>query len=228
MNFQQFKALTFDCYGTLIDWESGICGALRPILKRHGVRLSDAEIREHYGRFEAAEQMGEYNRYRNILVDVTFRFGLEFGFRPTPEETAALVKSLPNWQPFPDTGEALQRLKQRFKLVIVSNIDDDLFAATAKHLPVEFDAVITAQQVGSYKPSHANFETALQRIGLPKEQVLHVAQSLYHDIVPAKALGIANVWVNRSGGVVGTQVDIQPDLEVPDLKTLADKVEEQE
>lgn len=227
MDFRGFRALTFDCYGTLIDWESGIRGALRPLLTRHRVNLSDAEMLECYGRFEAAEQAREYNRYRNVLIEVTFRFGQEFGFMPTPEETAALVKSLPGWQPFPDTVEALHALKRRFQLVILSNIDDDLFAETAKHLGVEFDHIITAQQVGSYKPSHRNFETALARIGLPKEQVLHVAQSLYHDIVPAKALGIANVWVNRSGGSIGVDVPVRPDLEVPDLQTLVQKIEEQ-
>lgn len=227
MDFRGFRVLTFDCYGTLIDWESGIRGALRPILERHGVSLSDAELLERYGQFEAAEQAGEYKRYREVLAGVVRRFGEAFRFTPSAKEVSSLADSLPGWQPFSDTGAALRRLQQRFKLVIVSNIDDDLFAETAKHLPVTFDEIITAQQVGSYKPSHANFETALRRIGLPKEQVLHVAQSLYHDIVPAKALGIAHVWVNRSGGRIGTDVDVTPDREVPDMKALANSVEEQ-
>lgn len=226
MELHGFKALTFDCYGTLIDWESGLKGALRPILERHGAALADAEMMECYGEFEAAEQSGAYQRYRDVLANVVRRFGAAYGFTPTPEEAASLPASLPNWMPFSDTVTALQALKRRFKLVIVSNIDDDLFAETAKRLGVEFDEVITAQQVGSYKPGHAHFETMLRRTGLPKEQILHVAQSLYHDIVPSRALGIANVWVNRRGGKIGVGIDIQPDLEVPDLQTLVNIIEE--
>lgn len=138
----------------------------------------------------------------------------------------ALPNSLQFWPPFPDTTEALLRLKARYKLAIISNVDDDLFAASARQLGVPFDHVITAQQVRSYKPSHNNFERALERVGVAREQVLHVAQSVYHDIVPARALGLSTVWVNRRRGLSGSGATLpaegRPDLEVPDLKSLAD------
>ena len=134
-----------------------------------------------------------------------------------------------SWKPFPDTVAALKKLKSRYKLAIISNTDDDLFADTARLLEVSFDWVITAQQAGSYKPSHHNFKLALERIALPPEQVLHVAQSIYHDIVPARELGLATVWVNRRAGKHGEgatkAAQGQPDLEVPDLKTLAEMAE---
>ena len=136
-----------------------------------------------------------------------------------------MPNSLAHWPPFPDTVEALRKLHAVFKLAIVSNVDDDLFAGTAKLLQIPFDAVITAQQAGSYKPSHRNFELALQRIAHPKDKVLHVAQSLYHDIEPARALGIRSVWVNRRGNQAGSGAtkpsNAIPDLEVPSLAALA-------
>lgn len=230
MRFNQCQALTFDCYGTLVDWETGILAALRPVLARHAVSLSDEAIIEAYGRFEAQLEAGTYRRYRDVLNGVVRQFGAEYGFEPTEEEANALVASFGQWKPFPDTVPALQALKGRFKLVILSNVDDDLFALTAAQLQVPFDDVITAQQVGSYKPALRNFETAIERIGLPKEQTLHVGASPYHDIVPAKTLGLAAVWVNRwqgKGGIGATApTPAPPDLEVPDLKTLAALVEE--
>ncbi len=127
---------------------------------------------------------------------------------------------------FPDTVEALTRLKTKYKLAIISNTDDDLFAATVRNLGVEFDYVITAEQCRTYKPSRNNFLEALERLGLPREQVLHVAQSIYHDVVPTRALGISSVWVNRRKGLLGSGATLpaegRPDLEVTDLKSLAD------
>lgn len=230
MKFDQYQALTFDCYGTLVDWETGILTALRPVLARHNVSLSDAAIIEAYSRFEARSETGTYRRYRDVLNGVVRQFGAEYGFEPTEAEANALVASFGQWKPFPDTVPALQALKRRFKLVILSNVDDDLFALTAQQLLVSFDDVITAQQIGSYKPALRNFETAIARIGPPKERILHVGASLYHDIVPAKTLGLAAVWVNRwkgKGGIGATApTPGMPDLEVPDLKTLAALVEE--
>jgi 2-haloacid dehalogenase len=147
-------------------------------------------------------------------------------FRPSLEQINSLPESLPQWPPFPDTVASLARLKQKYKLAVISNTDDDLFAETAKTLQVPFDWIITAQQAKSYKPSRNNFQRALEKIGLPKEKILHVGQSLYHDIVPTRELGWANVWVNRRSGKKGqgatVTADIKPDLEVPDLKTLAE------
>jgi 2-haloacid dehalogenase len=226
LDFSQFECLTFDCYGTLIDWETGILAALKPILANHHRELSDEKLLELYGSFESQIEAGGYRPYRDVLKLVTLRIGSRLSFPLHPGEDVALAESLKIWPAFTDTVEALRRLQSRYKLAIISNTDDDLFAQTAKTLDVPFDFVITAQQVGSYKPSHRNFEIALQRIGLPKEKVLHCAQSLFHDIVPAKALGIRNVWVNRRAGKAGGGAThpaaAQPDFTVTSLKQLAD------
>ncbi len=226
MDFSKFECLSFDCYGTLIDWETGILAALKPILEGHHRQLTDNAILELYGTLEAQIESGDYLPYRLVLQRVTQRLGARLSFPLYEGEATALADSLKNWPPFPDTVEALKRLKSRFKLAIISNTDDDLFAETAKLLEVPFDHVITAQQVKSYKPSHRNFEHALQVIGVPKEKILHCAQSVFHDVVPAKKLGIANVWVNRRAGKQGggaTKVATEtPDLTVTSLKALAD------
>ncbi|MGH9492401.1 MAG: haloacid dehalogenase type II [Terriglobales bacterium] len=226
LDFRRFRVLTFDCYGTLVDWESGILGALRPLLRAHGKTLTDEQTLEIYGELEAEAEAGEYHPYREVLEGVVRGFGRRLGFEPSLQEAESLPESLKNWKPFPDTVAALMKLKARYKLAVVSNVDDDLFAATARRLEVPFDWVITAQQAGSYKPSHRNFKLALERIALPPDQVLHVAQSIYHDIVPARELGLATVWVNRRAGKAGEgatkAAQGQPDLEVPDLKTLAE------
>jgi len=228
MDFSQFECLTFDCYGTLIDWETGLLSALKPILEGHHRQLSDDAILELYGTIEAQIESGDYLPYRLVLQRVTQRLGARLSFPLYEGEATALAESLKHWPPFPDTVEALKRLKSRFKLAVISNTDDDLFAYTAKLLEVPFDYVITAQQVKSYKPSYRNFERALEVIGLPKEKVLHCAQSVFHDVVPAKKLGIANVWVNRRTGKQGggaTKVATEtPDATVASMKELADLV----
>ena len=226
MDFSRFECLTFDCYGTLIDWETGILTALKPILEGHHRQLSDDALLELYGTLEAQIESGDYLPYRLVLQRVTQRLGARLSFPLYEGEATALADSLKNWPPFPDTVESLKRLKSRFKLAIISNTDDDLFADTAKLLEVPFDHVITAQQVGSYKPAHRNFERALEVIGLPKEKILHCAQSVFHDVVPAKKLGIANVWVNRrvgkqGGGATKVATEI-PDVTVTSLNALAD------
>lgn len=224
LDFDRFTHLTFDCYGTLIDWERGIMGALRPVLERHGVTATDDQLLELYGELESAAEAGPYQRYRDLLATVMDGFGTRYGFTPTAEERAVLAESVGQWPPFPDTAAALQALGRRYKLVILSNIDDDLFARSAPKLQVQFADVITAQQVGSYKPNPRNFRFALDRLGVPSEQVLHVAQSLFHDIAPAKALGLTTVWVNRRHDRPGfgatPAATARPDLEVPDLQTL--------
>ena len=225
LDFRRFRVLTFDCYGTLIDWESGILGALRPLLAAHGKALDDDKLLELYGGLEAEAEAGEYKSYRKILEGVARGFGKRLGFEASEQEARSLPESLRNWQPFPDTVAALRRLKSRYKLAIVSNTDDDLFAHTAKLLEIPFDWVITAQQAGSYKPSHNNFRLALERIALPPSQVLHCAQSIYHDVIPARELGLATVWVNRrgaKGGGATRAAQGRPDLVVPDLKSLAE------
>jgi 2-haloacid dehalogenase len=198
MSFESIRLITFDCYGTLIDWESGMLKALRPLFFRDGRKISDSQILELYGEIEAEIESGPYLPYRQVLAQAAQEIGRRSGVEVSPEEGRAFAESLTSWKPFIDTVAALQSLGRRFRLGIISNIDDDLFAETRKKLaPVEFDLVITAQQMQSYKPSHRNFEEAIRRSGLSKDQILHAGQSLYHDIAPANALGIRNVWVNR-------------------------------
>ncbi|MEH2067009.1 MAG: haloacid dehalogenase type II [Nostoc sp.] len=225
INFNQYKALTFDCYGTLIDWENGILEALKPLLLAHNSDLNDNQILELFAEFEAELEQGEYIKYREVLRRVVQKFGERIGFEPTAEELNLLADSIAYWLPFPDTVKALRNLKQNFRLAILSNVDDDLFAFSAKRLEVKFEQIITAEQVKSYKPSLNNFRLAIERINLPIEEILHVAASVYHDIVAAKSLGVSTVWVNRRAGQQGVGATVsavsQPDLEVPDLKTLA-------
>ncbi|MGB9074765.1 MAG: haloacid dehalogenase type II [Terriglobales bacterium] len=225
MDFSSFTTVSFDCYGTLIDWEAGILPTLRGVLAGHGRSLSDAALLELYGEFEAEAESGPYQSYRNVLESVVERFGDRFDFRPSPTELRSLHESIPAWPPFPDTVAALRELQKRYKLAVISNIDDDLFAATRKHLGVDFDCVVTTQQARSYKPSLHNFQLALRTMGVSPDRLLHAAQSVYHDVIPAQSLGISTVWVNRRSarpGVGAVRAAMaRPDLEVPDLATLA-------
>ncbi len=224
LDFNSFEVLSFDCYGTLIDWETGILSALRPVLTSHNQTLDDERILKLYAKIESQLESGDYVSYREILRKVVKELGQRLGFAPALEELNCLVDSLGNWQPFPDTVAALQTLKKKYCLAIISNTDDDLFARTARHLKVAFDWIVTSGQVKSYKPSLCNFTFALERMGTAPEKVLHVAQSIYHDIIPAKSLGLVTVWVNRRKGQEGfgatPPAEGKPDLEVPDLKTL--------
>lgn len=220
LDFSRFRAITFDCYGTLIDWETGLLGALRPLLRTHGSKLRDEQILALYAELEPAAQ-NPYRRYREVLQEVVRGFGKRLGFQASEAEARSLPGSLKDWRPFPDTVAALEKLQTRFQLAIISNTDDDLFAGTAPHLQVKFDQVITAEQAGAYKPSLAPFRLALERLELPKEQVLHAGQSVYHDVVPARSVGMETVLVRRRGSGATRVVADKPDLEVPDLQTLA-------
>ena len=223
----RFTHLTFDCYGTLVDWESGILAALSPVLARHGVEVGAGELlrlyAEHEARLEAAPR---HESYRRILAGVMSGIAGDLGFVPSADELEVLARSIGSWPPFADTVESLARLQSRYALVVVSNVDDDLFAHTARALGIRFDDVITAQQVGSYKPSLENFRRALERVDVPAQRVLHVAQSLYHDHVPAKRLGLSTVWIRRPSRAgrhgVAPAADVRPDLELPDLRSLGD------
>jgi 2-haloacid dehalogenase len=225
MDFSRFSTISFDCYGTLIEWEAGILPALRGVLGRHGQTLTDAAILEVYGEFEAEAESGAYRMYRDVLQSVVQAFAERLGFTPGPADISSLSESVPSWPPFPDTVAALRQLGKRYRLAVISNIDDDLFAETRKHLGVEFDAVITAEQARSYKPSLRNFELALNALAIRPENLLHVGQSIYHDVLPAQSMGISTVWVNRKSARPGVgavrAAEGRPDLEVPDLITLA-------
>jgi 2-haloacid dehalogenase len=224
LDFNRFEVITFDCYGTLINWEEGILNCLRPVIMRHNKSVDDATILQLFGDFEAAAEQGKYHRYREVLQSVVRNFGDRLGFTPTAEEIRSLPESLANWKPWPDTVDALQRLKERFRLCIISNVDDDLFAGTRPQLGVDFNAVITAQQARAYKPSLKIFELALSRTGVPAHRILHVGQSIYHDVVPAQSLGLATIWVNRPSarrGVGAVKASSgNPDLEVAGLAEL--------
>jgi 2-haloacid dehalogenase len=228
LRFDDFDVLTFDCYGTLIDWETGILEALLPVFASHQADLVPDRALELYGELEAAAEHGPYREYKAILRTVLEGLGARLGFSPTGKELEQFSTSVKDWPAFPDSPAALQALHKKYRLAIVSNIDDDLFAHSAQRLQVRFDWIITAQQVKSYKPSVNNFRMAFERIGVPPNRILHVAQSLFHDIAPANTLGLSSVWVNRrhkkEGSGATPVAQARPDLEVPDLRTLAEKI----
>jgi len=228
LDFSRFEILTFDCYGTLINWEDGILRCLHRVLADHGKDIDDATILRLYGDFEVRAEQGEYRRYREVLRSVVRQFGEQLGFAPTDQEANSLPDSLKEWKPWPDTVTALQALQSRFRLAIVSNVDDDLFAATLPQLGVKFDQSITAEQAGAYKPSLKIFELALSRLGVPTHRVLHVGQSVYHDVLPAQSLGLATVWVCRPSARAGIgavrAAEGRPDLQVSSLAELAAKI----
>ncbi len=225
MDFSRFTTISFDCYGTLIDWESGILPVLRTVLGNHGQSLPDAALLELYGEFEAEAESGPYQSYRDVLNAVIREIAHRLHFEASLAEIRSLHESVRAWTPFPDTVSALRELQKRYKLAVISNIDDDLFAETRKHLGVEFDGVITAQQARSYKPSVNNFQLALRTLALSPDRLLHAGQSIYHEVVPARLLGISTVWVNRKSarpGIGAVRASAaRPDFEVPDLASLA-------
>ncbi len=210
--------LTFDCYGTLIDWEAGALDALRPLLARHGAAPSDDEIIAVFQDLDAALCKPPYQPYRAVLAGVVEGLGRHFGASLKPEDRAVLALSVPSWKPFPDTVAALRALGRRYRLAIISNIDDDLFAASARQLEMPFDAVVTAGQARCYKPDAAIFEEALRRLGEPPSAVAHVAEGV-GEVVPARRLGCSTVWVRRNGRSARLLAEA-PDLEVPDLQSL--------
>jgi 2-haloacid dehalogenase len=225
LDFSRFEILTFDCYGTLINWEAGMLPVLHRILTAHRKHVDDATLLKLYGDFELRSEQPPFRRYRDVLESVVRQFGAELDFAPSPEELRSLPDSLSMWKPWPDTVAALRQLKSRFRLAILSNVDDDLFALTRPGLEVEFDEVITAQQAQAYKPSLKLFELALNRIHAPAHRVLHVGQSIYHDVIPAQSLGLATVWVNRPSARPGVgavkAAEAKPDLTVSSLAELA-------
>jgi 2-haloacid dehalogenase len=226
MDFSRFTTISFDCYGTLINWEAGILPTIERILAQHNRTVPPAEILKLYGEFEAKAEAGEYQKYRKVLESVVAQFGERLGFQPSTEEMQSLADSVPSWPTFPDTVAALRELKKNYRLAIISNIDDELFAKTRPLLGVEFDSVTTAEQARGYKPSLNNFRLAMRNSGVSADKLLHVGQSIYHDVLPAQSLGIATVWVNRASARPGVgaviAADGKPDLEVRDLASLAE------
>lgn len=216
--------LTFDCYGTLIDWERGILAATQPLLARRGVNAKPEEILKSYVWHEAELEARPWSPYRDVLRGVMVGMAKDFQVTLRAEELDSLANSLPDWPPFPDTVAALKQLVTRFQLAILSNTDDVLFAETQKRLGVHFVDIITAEQVKSYKPGHAHFHEALRRLNVPVTRILHVAQSLYHDHVPAQRLGFRTAWINRPSLLSDTglapRTTVRTDMTLPNLARL--------
>jgi 2-haloacid dehalogenase len=221
------KAVTFDCFGTLIDWETGILQAVRPVLAVHGVRAGDDEVLRVYAGLEAGlERVAtrvEHRSYRDVLRGVMRGIGNHYGIELIDREVERLPESLVRWPVFSDTATVLRALGARYRLAVLSNVDEDLFEGVRGKLGVEFEEVVTAEMCRSYKPDPRHFRVALALLGLKPGEVLHVAESVAHDVVPARAMGIPCVWVNRRGargpGASGELSDgsVVPDVEVRDL-----------
>ena len=224
LDFDRFEWLSFDCYGTLVDWESGISAAVAEALLAHGISKTRAEILQLFADAEPrAQSAPSYREYRRVLREVMATIGGGLGLRLSPSELDCLADTLPRWPVFPDAADALRAMQARYRLAIISNVDDDLFAGTARALHLDFDAVITSQQARAYKPARRNFDLAQERMAVERAAWLHIGESLYHDIGPANRLGIASVWVSRADRGGGTRhTDAAPDLTVPDLASLAE------
>jgi 2-haloacid dehalogenase len=202
MTLADFRVLTFDCYGTLVDWETGLLNALRPWARRAKLAAGDAELLEAKGEEERAQQAETPSMlYRDLLAEVHRRLAARFGVAARDDEARAFAASIADWPPFPDTPDALRDLKRRCRLVILSNVDRRSFKATNAKLGVAFDAVYTAEDIGSYKPDRRNFQYLIEGVrrdlGLDRSQILHVAQSVFHDIEPAGAIGLKTCWIDR-------------------------------
>ncbi|MGF6916440.1 haloacid dehalogenase type II [Paraburkholderia sp. 40] len=221
MKLTDFDTLTFDCYGTLIDWESGILEGLTPLLERARTPLRRDEVLEAHARHESSQQnFTPAKRYQELLPIVYKRMAEEWGLPYTHEECVAYGQSIRNWPAFADSAVALQYLKKHYKLVILSNIDNESFAFSNARLQVEFDAIITAEDVGSYKPSPRNFEYMLQKLdqrGIKKEKILHTAESLFHDHKPANEFGLASCWIYRRHSQPGFGATMNPGSQ-PDIE----------
>jgi 2-haloacid dehalogenase len=215
MKLTDFKVLTFDCYGTLIDWESGLWNALAPLAGRAGApRGRDAAL-EAFARHESAQQQATPSMpYSQLLATVYERLAAEWGVPVSREQSDAFGASIPDWPEFPDSAAALQYLKRHYRLVILSNVDRVSFRSSNARLQVQFDAVYTAQDIGSYKPDPRNFDYLLRRLGedfgLAKPDILHTAQSLFHDHAPAKRLGLSTAWIDRRHAAGGYGATVPP------------------
>ena len=220
----RYDVVTFDCYGTLVDWGSGIRDAFARAEAEEGVTADPAGLRALYAAIEPEVEAERYRRYRDVLSESARRAAARVGWTMSDRSAASFVASLPEWPPFADTNPALERLARAgIRLGILSNVDRDLLAGTRDHLSVAFDFVVTAEDVGSYKPAHGHFLEARRRIeeaGIDVARWLHAAQSYFHDVVPCDELGIASAWINRHGAAPSGVA--RPTRELPDLAALAD------
>ena len=234
MKLTDFDALSFDCYGTLIDWETGLAVVLGGWARARGLQLDDEALLAAYSTHEARAE-AEYPgvSYPAILAGSMRELGRQFGTEVTDDDASRLAGSVPDWPAFPDSPPALAGLSTRYQLIVLSNVDRDSFAASNRRLGVTFASVLTAQDIGSYKPASRNFDALLAeaaRLGIGEGRLLHVAQSLFHDHVPAKRAGLRTVWINRRhdrlgwGATPAPPADVAPDWEFPSLQALADSV----
>jgi 2-haloacid dehalogenase len=235
LRFADFEALSFDCYGTLIDWEAGIAAVLDPWARRCGLQLDREQLLEAYAAAEAKAELDQPTElYRDILARSFRSLGDQVGAPVTDEDAAALAASVPDWPAFEDSHDALSVLGERFKLIILSNVDRVSFAGSQARLGVEFTSVLTAEEIGSYKPSPRNFDALgaeVRRLGVDHGRLLHVAQSLFHDHLPAKRAGFRTVWINRRhdrpgwGATPAPPAEVTPDWEFPSMAAFASAVE---
>ncbi len=231
MRLSDAEALSFDCYGTLIDWEAGIGAVLVPWARVHHIDISVEGLLERYAVAEARqEELTPRALYPDIIDAAMHSLGKALGVDVSAEESERLAASVPDWPAFPDSASALAELATRYKLVILSNIDRASFAASNTRLDIRFDAIITAQDIGSYKPSPRNFEVLVQTVrelGVADGRLMHVAQSLFHDHVPAKRLGLPTVWIDRRGERSGwgatppPGIEVEPDFTFPSMAAFA-------
>jgi 2-haloacid dehalogenase len=235
IDLTRYRALSFDCYGTLIDWEAGIAAILGPWARRNDPSVTDEDVLVAYSDHEAAvEQEHPTTLYSDVLREAFRRTGTALGFEVTDADADALGTSVPDWPAFGDSAAALQRLKQHYALIILSNVDRAGFAGSNRRLQVEFDEILTAEDIGSYKPDPANFAALLERVDEigATGRLLHVAQSLFHDHVPGKAAGLPTVWINRRhaqpgwGATPEPHVNVTPDVEFPSMTAFADAVDD--
>ena len=235
MRLTDFEALSFDCYGTLIDWEAGLSAVLTPWARERGLQLTEEQLLTAYSPVEAAvEAEHPAELYPDVLARSMRLLGGKLGAEVTSEDAARLAGSVPGWPAFADSHDALTALGRRFKLIILSNVDRASFAGSNARLGVEFTSVLTAQDIGSYKPAERNFEALIAeaaRLGVGPGRLLHVAQSLFHDHVPAQRAGLRTAWINRRharpgwGATPEPPAPVTPDWEFPSMAALAAAVE---
>jgi 2-haloacid dehalogenase len=227
VDFAAYDVLTFDCYGTLIDWETGLLAALREALPG-SVDVGDDALLERYARHEAEAERPPYRSYRAVLAAGVRGAADDLRLDVGDDAVARFAESVLEWPAFPDSAEALGRLQERFRLGVITNCDADLFAASSERLRADFDWVITADAARAYKPALTGFELAFTTIPVSRERILHVAQSLFHDHVPAKQLGLTTVWIDRRhdrpGSGATPPARATPDATFPSMQAFADAV----
>lgn len=235
MELKKIKALSFDCYGTLVDWEAGIAAVLQPWTKAQGLELDREKVLDTFAKVETEIQKEHPDwPYMRVLEEVALRYADRLGLKADESIQQRLAHSVGNWPAFEDTREALLTLKKHFKLVILSNIDEVSFNATnQQQLNIPFDHILTAQKIGSYKPEQRNFRYLIETLGkegIEQNEILHVAQSLYHDMEPATAMGFPTVWINRRannpgfGATPPPSKEVKVDLEFPTMGAFAEYV----